>query len=124
MPCRGRFMYPFAVAGLGFRYFSMASVEMYGHPLRKPFRVALSSFDIFGLHSAWCAKRTFNALCRIECAKDAEWALLALACRQVVGGGTLCFRILSGGWCWMAVIGSVHKSVVSSFNPVKMHLLS
>ena len=33
----GRFMCPFVVAGLGFRYFVTRSLLRSGHPLRKPF---------------------------------------------------------------------------------------
>ena len=123
MPWRGFFMYPLAVAGLGFRYFNMASGDMYGHPLRKPFLVALRSFDIFGLPSAWWANRTFSALYLIECVKDAEWAVSAIDGGRVAWAFTLCFSCLYVGCCWMACIGSVHKSVVLSLNPVIMHLL-
>ena len=73
MPYRGRFMHPFAVAGLGFRYFNIISSEMYGHPLRKPRRVALRSLDILGLHNAWCWNFILFALVLIECANMAEW---------------------------------------------------
>ena len=66
MPCRGRFIWPLAVAGLGFKYFRMSVSEILGHPLRKPFRVALSSLDIFGLHRDWCANLTLLALVVIE----------------------------------------------------------
>ena len=48
-PCRGRFMYPFAVAGLGLRYFNINSSVMNGHPFKKPLSEALMSFNIFGL---------------------------------------------------------------------------
>ena len=51
MPCSGRFMCPFAVAGLGFRYLRINFSVKFGHPFRKPFRTAFSSVDIFGLHN-------------------------------------------------------------------------
>jgi len=51
IPCRGRFMWPLAVAGFGFRYLRMSFSEMLGRPFRKPFCVALRSVDILGLHS-------------------------------------------------------------------------
>ena len=66
MPCRGRFIWPLAVAGLGFKYLTMSVSEIFGHPLRKPFRVALSNLDIVGLHSDWCANLTLLALVEIE----------------------------------------------------------
>ena len=72
MPCRGRFMWPFAVAGLGLRYLSISFLEMFGHPLRKLFWVALRSVDILGLHSNWCENFTFFA--RVEM----EWANCAV----------------------------------------------
>ena len=58
IPCRGRFMQPLAVAGLGLRYLSTNSSLIFGHPLRYPLRMALMSLDIFGLHSAWWANFT------------------------------------------------------------------
>ena len=91
---------------------------MYGHPLRKPFLVALSNLDIFGLHSAWWANRTFKALCLMECANDTECA------RDVswwTGGVTLCSVYCVDGF-WMACIGSVHKSVDLSLYPLNILL--
>ena len=43
----GRFMWPFAVAGLGFRYFVTNSLLRSGHPLRKPFFIAFMRLEIF-----------------------------------------------------------------------------
>ncbi len=51
MPCLGRFMCPFAVAGLGFRYLRINFSFKFGHPFRKPFQMVFSSVDIFGLHN-------------------------------------------------------------------------
>ncbi len=51
MPCLGRFMWPFAVAGLGFRYLRINFSVQFGHPMRKPFSTAFSSVNIFGLHN-------------------------------------------------------------------------
>ena len=50
IPFFGRFMWPFAVAGLGFRYFVTSSLLRFGHPLRKTFFVAFMRLEIFGLH--------------------------------------------------------------------------
>ena len=49
IPFLGRFMCPFAVAGLGFRYFVTRSSLMFGHPLRKPFFNAFMRLEIMGL---------------------------------------------------------------------------
>ncbi len=51
IPCRGRFIWPFAVAGLGLRYLFISLTLMYGHPLRNPRLVALRRVEIFGLHN-------------------------------------------------------------------------
>ena len=61
IPCCGRFMHPFSVAGLGLRYLSTNSSLIFGHPLRNPLRMALMSLDIFGLHSAWWVNFTLLA---------------------------------------------------------------
>ena len=58
IPCLGRFMWPFAVAGLGFRYFRMSFSFMLGHPRRNPRRTALRSVEILGLHNDWWANLT------------------------------------------------------------------
>ena len=67
-PCRGRFMYPFAVAGLGLRYYNINTLVMNWHPFKKPFCLALMSFDIFGLPRDWWANFTRFALVFTECA--------------------------------------------------------
>ena len=53
IPCRGYFMWPLAVPGLGLRYLVIRFTVMLGQPLRKPFRVAYSNDDIMGLPSDW-----------------------------------------------------------------------
>ena len=50
IPFFGRFMWPFAVAGLWFRYFVTSSLLRLGHPLRKPFFNAFMRLEIVGLH--------------------------------------------------------------------------
>ena len=52
MPCRGRFICPFAVAGLGFKYFRIRVSDKLGHPFRKPRRTAFSRVDILGFPNA------------------------------------------------------------------------
>ena len=95
-------MWPLAKAGLGFRYLRMSFSVILGHPLRKPFCVALRSLDILGLHSDWCANLTFLALVKMEWAKTAicltgsDWAA-SLACVGV---------------CVTGLMGMVHRSVV------------
>ena len=49
--CRGRFMCPFAVAGLRFKYLRINVSLMPGHPFKYPRRVAFSRLEIFGLHN-------------------------------------------------------------------------
>jgi hypothetical protein len=50
IPFFGRFMCPFAVAGLGFRYFVTTSLLRSGHPLRNPFFNSFMRLEIVGLH--------------------------------------------------------------------------
>jgi hypothetical protein len=54
----------FHVAGLGLRYLVMPLAVKFGHPLRKPLRMALSRIDIRGLHRDWCANFMLLALVR------------------------------------------------------------
>ena len=113
MPCRGRFIWPLAVAGLGFKYLMMSVSEILGHPLRKPFRVALSSLDIVGLHSDWCANFTLLALVLIECVNAATCSVSFVRAASVDLGCAF----------WLAFMGIVHKSVLGSFNPLSIVLL-
>ena len=50
IPWWGRFMWPFAVAGLGFRYLLTPLAVRLGHPLRKLRQIALRSVEMCGLH--------------------------------------------------------------------------
>ena len=50
IPCRGCFIRPFTVAGLGFKYFLTPWALRFGHPLRYPLLTALSKDEIGGLH--------------------------------------------------------------------------
>lgn len=101
IPCRGRLMWPFEVAGLGLRYRNIKDSDKLGHPLRNPLRTALRREDMRGLHSDWCANLTALARVRTEWANDAiviwgsKVALSRIPC-DVRGGG----------------IGSVHRSVL------------
>jgi hypothetical protein len=74
IPWRGRFICPFAVAGLGFKYLRINFTLTFGHPSRNPFRTALSIVEIFGLHNDWCANFTAFTLVLIECVNPAiDW---------------------------------------------------
>ena len=86
---------------------------MFGHPFRNPFRVALRSLDIVGLHRDWCAN--FTLIARV----DIEWANVATCLSSF-------FRIVSvGRECVLrsALMGIIHKSVIGSFNPRSIVLL-
>ena len=73
-PWRGRFICPFAVAGLGFKYLRINFTLTFGHPSRNPFRTAFSIVEIFGLHNDWCANFTAFTLVLIECVNPAiDW---------------------------------------------------
>ncbi len=72
MPWRGRFMCPFAVAGLGLRYLRMSFSDMFGHPLRNPLHTAFNSVESFRLHRDWCANLTSLLCVRTECVNDAR----------------------------------------------------
>ncbi len=58
IPFLGRFIWPLAVAGLGFKYFVTNVLLMFGHPLRKPFFNAFIRVEIFRLHRDWWANLT------------------------------------------------------------------
>ena len=121
MPWRGLFMCPFAVAGLGLRYLRINFSDKLGHPFRKPFLTALSSFEIFGLPNDWWANFTPFARVRTECVKSARltpgWMLMSLWARSISGADR-------GRAVLVASRGSVHKPVVSSLKPRKMTLPS
>ena len=97
-------MCPFAVAGLALRYLRINDSDIFGHPFKKPFRVALRRVDIFGLHSDWWANLTLLARVEMECAK------LAASCMIDVAKG--------GDGRWLEWIGSVHKLLVGSLCPL------
>ena len=105
------FMWPFAVAGLGFRYLRMSFSVIYGHPRRKPRRTAFKSVEIFGFPNDWCANRT--AFTRVR----TEWVKAAIAV-GIASWASLGIRALvdaSG-----RVIGNVHRSVDMFLGPIKI----
>ena len=106
-------MWPFAVTGLGLRYFSIRFLEMLGHFFRKPFCVALRSVEIFGLHRDWWANFTLFACVEMEWAKTAVCLTVSDWDGTVVCDSVLC----------LVFIGMVHESVVESLNPFRIVLL-
>ncbi len=66
-------MWPFAVAGLGFKYFTTSSELRFGHPFRNPRRIAFMRDNILGLHNDWWANLT--ALARVR----TEWVNVAIS---------------------------------------------
>ncbi len=120
MPCRGRFMCPFAVAGLGLRYLRMSFLVMLGQPFRKPLRTAFSRVEIFGLQSDWCANLIPLLCVRTECVNDARLTPSCNVCfgcraQSTKGGGHERVDCIPAG-----VIGNVHKSVDGSLYPCKI----
>ncbi len=86
MPCLGCFMWPFAIAGLGFRYLRINILVKFGHPLRKPFCTAFISVDIFGLHNDSCANSTLFARVFTECVNIARLTTSLATFVASVGG--------------------------------------
>ena len=97
-------MWPLAVAGLGFRYLRISFSDMLGHPFRKPFRVALRSVDILGLHNDWCANLTLLALVEMEWAKTATCLTVSVFADSIACVGV----------CFVVLMGMVHRSVAGS----------
>ena len=46
IPFFGRFICPFAVAGLGFKYYVTNLSDIFGHPIRYPYRKAFIKLEI------------------------------------------------------------------------------
>jgi hypothetical protein len=106
----------------------------FGHPLRKPFRTAFSSVDIFGLHNDLWANLTLFARVFTECVNIARLTtLLATSVASVGGCGAQPSQGLGRGRIYFVPlatcpgvvhipfvgIGSIHKSVDPSLNPLK-----
>jgi hypothetical protein len=70
MPWQGRFMCPFAMAGLGFKYFNPNFLLMLGHPWMNPRQIALRSMEIRGLPNNWRANLTVFTLVLMEWVND------------------------------------------------------
>ncbi len=120
IPCHGRFICPFAVAGLGLRYFETPLAVRFGHPLRYPPWIALRRVEMHGLHRDWWAKWMLLDLFHRECVKkaicEAEWAW-ALVRTGAINRSTLlaCWEVMLGD-----LNGTIHKSVAGSFSPRKI----
>ncbi len=80
IPCRGLFMCPLAVAGLGLRYLRINFSLIFGQPIKKPCCVAFSIVEIFGLHNDWCANFTAFSLVCTECVNAAIWGCSGFRC--------------------------------------------
>jgi hypothetical protein len=124
IPCRGRFIWPFAVAGLKLRYLLISLTLMYGYPFRNPHLVALRRVDIFGLHNDWCANLTLLARVCIECKKEAPSYMAWGGCgaQPILGQG--CGKSIWHGVDRIPsfVIGKVHRFVLGSMYPLKITL--
>jgi hypothetical protein len=71
MPWCWRRIWPFAVAGLGFKFFEMPFAVRLGHPLRYPLLIAFRSVEMRGLHNDWWANQMLFALFLIVRVKNA-----------------------------------------------------
>ncbi len=140
IPWWGCFMWPFAVAGLGLRYLVTPLAVKFGHPLRKPLRMALSRVDIRGLHRDLWANFMLLALVgtvwvnKLTCFdggfffSDVVTFPPLLQAWALAHTGTASGPCISSCLTWVVLpagstIGRVHRSVVGSFKPTKIVLL-
>ncbi len=108
-PCRGLFIWPFAIAGLGFKYFRINRSLMLGHPWRKPHLTAFRRVDMGGLRSNCWA--TFTAFMHI-CTKCVNIAMTGWVPGEVLVCGM--------GTAGTALNSSIHRSVDGFLYPVKI----
>ena len=108
-PCRGLFIWPFAVAGLGFKYFRINCLLMLGHPRRKSRLTAFRRVDMGGSPSNWW--ENFTAFMR-----------LCIKCMNVAMAGWVPGEVLvcGMGTAGMALNGSIHRSVDGFLYPVEI----
>jgi hypothetical protein len=97
-PCNGLFIWPFAVAGLGFKYFRINHLLMLEHPWRKPRLTAFRRVVMGGLPSDWWAN--FTAFMHI-CTKCVNVAMAGWVPGEVLVCGM--------GTVGTALNGSVHR---------------
>ncbi len=123
MPFFGRFMCPFAVAGLRLRYFVTNFSLRLGHPLTNPFLIAFNRIDSFGLPIDWWVY--FTVLTRVQ----TEWTNATHSTRDGCAGVQANMRPACNFWAALCissllmaagVMGSVHRLVVGSLVPVKI----
>ncbi len=98
IPCRGCFIWPLALAGLGLRYLFISLTLMYGHPFRNPCLVALRRVDIFGLHNDWCANLTLLVRVCIECKNKAPSYMAWGGCGHDLYRGRVVASQFGLGW--------------------------
>ncbi len=87
IPILGCFMWPLAIAGLGLRYSVTPSAVRFGHPFRKPRRIAFKSVEMCGLHNDWCANQMLFALFCTVWVKQAKFRAWALATTGAANDG-------------------------------------
>ncbi len=109
----------------------MSCSDIFGHPLRKPFRVAFNRVEILELHKDWCANLKVLARVPTKCANIAmlipgctldsigrgcgAWPIQGLGCDK---GSTA--AKLGEVHSLPLGMGSVYKSVDGSLYPVKI----
>ena len=136
IPCFGRFMCPFTVAGLGFKYLRINVSLMPGHPFKYLCCVAFNREDFFGLHNKWCANLMVLACVVMECVNIViDWGGGG---KTFSGGGSWQrLRLHMSSWqlnifCLVSDVGvvpipprgicNIHRSVEGSLEPVRITL--
>jgi hypothetical protein len=113
MPCLGCFICPFAVAGLGFKYFRIKFSLMFGHPFRNPLQTAFKGVNIFGLHKDWCVNITALTPVLIEWVNVATSYCLVLVSPITFGCGVWPIQGPKG-WCGARLIQGLGCGRVAS----------
>jgi hypothetical protein len=99
----------------------MRSSLRFGHPFKKPRRVAFKSVDIGGLHNDWCANLTALARVRIEWAKQTSAGCSSWWGARPSQGPGRDRRMSPGVVPTLCLgIGNVHRSVEGSLTPRKI----
>ncbi len=121
VPCEG-ISCGLYVAGLGMRYFVTDLMSRCGAPRRKPALIALMSDDFGGLHRLWCINVTAFALV-VQWYEKVAISVVAAGdngARPSQGPGRDGIVLDAGVVpcsAWL-ISGSVHRSLVGSFDPV------
>jgi hypothetical protein len=98
IPFFGQFMWPFAVAGLGFKYFAISSLLRLEHTWRKPLRSVFMRDNILGLHNNLCANFTAFACVCTECVKVASSPHVGVFAIDKGGCGAQAIQGPACGW--------------------------